>query len=90
MKTTGPDLRDWICGVACLTILLLALRLEAQQGYTLAGTQIQMNSRSHWEAWDIAGGIVDIAPDGSVRPNFMRKNINAALDAEKYLDNLNH
>ncbi len=32
----------------------------------------------------MAGGIAGIAPDGSVRPSFMHKNINAALDAEKF------
>ena len=70
---------------AILLLLLLPVGLGAQQkGYRIAGNQILIDSRSHWEAWETAGGIIDVAPEGSVRPRFMRKKVNAAADAEKF------
>ena len=70
---------------AILLLLLLPVGLGAQQkGYRIAGNQILIDSRSHWEAWETAGGIIDIAPEGSVRPRFMRKKVNAAANAEKF------
>ena len=82
MKATG--LWDWLCRVALLTVLLPVWNLEAQKGYQIAGSQIQINSRSHWQAWEGATGTLNIAPDGAVHPIFMRKNVNAALDAESF------
>ena len=72
---------------ACSAALLLAWTHPAglqAQGHTIAGNQILIAQKAHWEAWAIAGGIADITADGSVRPRFMRKNTNVALDAESH------
>ncbi len=58
--------------------------VEAQPGYTFHGNQILVDRPSHWEAWTVNAGISDIRPDGSVAPRFVRKRINAALDATEY------
>ena len=58
--------------------------VEAQPGYTLQGNQIVVDRPSHWRAWTVNAGISDIRADGSVAPRFVRKQINAALDATEY------
>ena len=58
--------------------------VEAQPGYTLQGNQIVVDRPSHWEAWTVNAGISDIRADGSIAPRFVRKQINAALDAPEY------
>ena len=73
---------------ACLggvVFLLLPLGAAAQpKGHSIEGNQVLVNTPSHWQAWDVAGGMVDIAPEGAVSARFTRKNINAALDAEGF------
>lgn len=62
-----------------------ALRLEAQPGYTVQGNQIRIDTRAHWQSWDVDTGIASVTPDGSVSPRFLRKQVNAALDAPEYV-----
>ncbi len=64
-------------------LLLSSLPLEGQQAYRISGNQLVVDRRAQWEAWKTAGGLVDISAQG-VRPKFIRKNINAALDAEQF------
>ena len=59
-------------------------RVEAQPGYAFQDNQIVVDRPSHWEAWTVNAGISDIRPDGSIAPRFVRKEINAALDASEY------
>ena len=83
MRTVTPE---WSRRLAApiLALLLLPLALAAQQkGHAVTGDRILVNSSSHWQAWDVDGGIADIA-DGSVRPNFVHRDINAALDAASF------
>ena len=84
MKTPVSGSLRW-AGIAIWLALLLPFHLEAQQkGHALSGNQILINSSSHWSAWDVAGGIAEITADGSVGPRLIRKNVNAALDADKF------
>ena len=70
--------------LAIFLFLLLPFYLGAQtKGYSIAGNQIQVNSDLHWQQWEVAGGIAHIA-DGAIGPKLMRKNINAALNAEVF------
>ena len=82
---TGRRIRTR-CRFPALLILCTALvdRVEAQPGYTLQGNQIVVDRPSHWQAWTVNAGISDIRPDGSIAPRFVRKEINAALDAPEY------
>ena len=74
----------------CLRLALLIIctaaveRVGSQPGYRFQGNQIVVDRPSHWEAWTVNAGISDIRPDGSVAPRFVRKQINAALDASEY------
>ena len=84
-----PSFRDGLrfrChGLALLiTCAATADSVEAQPGYTLQGNQIVVDEPSHWEAWTVNAGISDIRSDGSIAPRFVRKEINAALDATEY------
>ena len=71
--------------LAALTALFLsAVPLLAQQGYRFGASQIVAETQEHWEAWDVNAGISWITPDGSVSPRFVRKPVNAALEAPRY------
>ena len=69
---------------AILVLLLCPVHLWAQKGHAIRGDAITTDRGTQWEAWKVAGGTVDISPDGSVGPRFMRKDINAALDAPEF------
>lgn len=71
----------------CWLALLLggsASQVLAGPGYTLQGNQIIVNRPAHWEAWGVSAGLVNISPEGAVSPRFLRKQVNAALDASQY------
>ena len=68
---------------AGFAVLLLSIQIQAQ-AYRLSGNQLAIDRRSHWVNWEIAGGLVEISPDGRVAPRFIQKNTNAALDAEQF------
>ena len=57
---------------------------SAQLGYSIQGNEIVVDRSSHWEQWAVAGGTAEITADGSVGPRFLRKGINAALDAAEF------
>ena len=59
-------------------------QLSAQEGYTVEGNQIRVQTREHWQAWDVAVGAAVIAPDGTIAPRYLRRRVNAALDAPEH------
>ncbi len=62
-----------------------ATQLCAQAtGYSVVDNQIRVNTRQHWQSWKVAVGAAAISPEGTVSPRFLRRNINAALDATQY------
>jgi hypothetical protein len=67
-----------------LFLSLFSFSLEAQQGYTIQDNQIVIDTQGHWQAWAINTGISVITAEGSVSPRFLRKQVNAALDAETF------
>jgi len=77
---------------ALLSIFLLlgllitgAADLYAQApGYTIVDNQIRVDTRQHWQSWTVAVGAAAISPEGTVSPRFLRKQVNAALDATQY------
>ena len=62
----------------------LAQVATAQQGHIVRSNEVQVNRASHWRVWQGAASLVDISPTGSLTPVFMRKNVNAALDAASF------
>lgn len=55
----------------------------AQDGYTLGGDRIQIQTKSDWEAWSFPQGTLTVAANGEVRPTRIRKRVNGALDASR-------
>ena len=70
---------------ATVSIIAGPLTLGAQQlGHRVSNSAVTIDRSAEWRVWDVAGGTIDITSDGSVGPRFMRKNVNAALDAADY------
>ena len=81
MRVTG--LRHCACCAASL-MMLVPGSIDAQRGHRVSGSRIQVDSRTHWQAWEGATGVLSITPEGTVRPVFVRKNVNASLDAQSF------
>ena len=79
---TGNAPASWLTALAGLC--LSSIPLSAEQGYSFHANQIVAETREHWEAWNVNAGISRITPDGSVSPRFVRKPVNAALEAPRY------
>ena len=79
---TAHAAAPWLTALAGL--LLSAIPLSSEQGYTFHANQIVAETQEHWEAWDVNAGISRITPEGSVSPRFVRKRVNAALEAPRY------
>ena len=67
----------WI--LLCATMLCAVA--SAQEGYVLEGQRVLVESMEQWEAWQAPAGVHVIEPDGTVRPRFLRADINAVADA---------
>jgi hypothetical protein len=53
-------------------------------GYSIVDNQIRVETAEHWQSWTVAVGAASITPEGTVSPRFLRKRVNAALDAPKF------
>ena len=51
---------------------------------TSSADQLRFDSARDWRQWQLPLGIVELTPDGSIEPVRIRKNINAALNAEDF------
>ena len=47
----------------------------------LNAEELRFDNAAQWRQWTLPIGIVELTPQGVVRPLAVRKNINAALDA---------
>ena len=65
----------------CLVFCVSAL---AQEGYRLQGRRVLVQGAEQWAAWQGPLGVHVIEPDGTVRPRFLRADINAVADAELF------
>ena len=72
----------------CWALVVLGLFLRPgtswAQGYTVQADKVVVRSREHWQAWSFPKGTLEIA-DGKVRPRFVRKRINACLNASEFI-----
>lgn len=67
--------------------ILLAFPLQAwsQQGHAIRGNQVLIDRAAHWQVWKGASSLLDISTaDNTVRPSFIRKEVNAAQDAPQF------
>ena len=65
-------------------ILLLSPLPALAQGYTIEGNRIVVEGEEQWNEWSYPQGTLDILEDGGVRPVYIRKNINACLNARDF------
>lgn len=56
----------------------------AQEGYRLLSDQVLVNTADHWQAWEAPIGVRVVHADGTVEPRFLRRDINAALNAGQF------
>ena len=54
------------------------------QGYRTERNSIVVDTQTHWETWSYPQDVVEITPDGWMRPVFFRKKINAVLNATQF------
>jgi hypothetical protein len=81
-RETAPGLRlFWVC-----LFLLARVPLAAQEGegYRLLPDQVVVETPEHWRAWKAPEGVRLIRPDGSVEPRYLRRDIDAVLNAGQY------
>ena len=69
-----------------LIFALLAFDGEdaAAQGYRLLGDRVDVSRAGHWQDWAVPRGARIIHADGTVEPRFIRRDINAVLNAGQF------
>jgi len=79
-------MRRMLLGVAIVGTLILANVAASQEGdgYRLNANRVEVSTRLDWETWDVADGAAVIEADGTVRPRFLRRDINASLNADEF------
>ena len=66
-------------------LLVFPLQAWSQQGHAIRGNQVLIDRAAHWQVWKGASSILDISTtDNTVRPSFMRKEVNAAQNALQF------
>ena len=67
------ELKQLLCrsGVIGAAVLLVATSLYGQ-GYQIRGSEVVVDSREHWDHWQVPTHLVTVEPDGSVRANNFR------------------
>ena len=79
---------SWTYGAFVGAVLCLLLAhppiLVAQTGYRLTRDEVVIDQAAHWAAWDAPVGTHLVAPEGVVLPRFLRRDINAALNAMEF------
>lgn len=66
-------------------LLIFPLQAWSQQGHAIRGNQVLINRAAHWQTWKGASSLLDISrADNTVRPSFIRKEVNAAQNAPQF------
>ncbi|MEW6752631.1 MAG: hypothetical protein AB1505_16850 [Candidatus Latescibacterota bacterium] len=71
-------------------LLLGATGLGAQQtppsaGYTLSSGALVVQGADHWSGWQSGDGARHLEADGTVRPHFLRRDVDAVTDARSFV-----
>lgn len=62
-----------------------AVGVWAQAGHRVTSSQVVVNSRTHWQNWSFPSGVLELGVSGSVRPQSLRRDINAVQDIVDHL-----
>ncbi|MCY3788987.1 MAG: hypothetical protein OXH63_09400, partial [Gemmatimonadetes bacterium] len=71
--------------ISIVLVLGWAVSVSAQVGHRVTASQVVVNSRVHWQNWSFPPGVLELGADGSVRPQHVRRDINAVQDIVDYL-----
>ena len=71
--------------ISVVLVLGWAVSVSAQVGHRVTASQVVVNSRAHWQNWSFPPGVLELGADGSVRPQNVRRDINAVQDIVDYL-----
>jgi len=55
------------------------------QGYTVQTDKVVIDTEEHWRHWSFPIDIVDITPEGTIGPRYIRKEVNAVLSATEFV-----
>ena len=81
--TDGVNPRAFWPAVLCL-LLTHPPTLSAQTGYRLTRDEVVIDQAAHWAEWEAPIGTHVVTAEGVVLPRFLRRDINAALNAVEF------
>jgi hypothetical protein len=70
--------------LACAIAMLLSSAAIAQDGYRLLADGIVVTTQAHWQSWSAPDGVRVVDTEGVVTPRFLRREINAVLNADQF------
>ena len=82
-RSVAPFIRRAWPAVLCLLLTHPPI-LTAQTGYRLTRNEVVIDQAAHWAAWEAPAGTHVVAAEGVVLPRFLRRDINAALNAVEF------
>ena len=65
--------------------VLMAAAAAPQEGYRLTPEEVVVDRTSHWSAWQLPEGALELGADGTVTPRGLERRANAALNAHDYM-----
>ncbi|HIE04424.1 MAG TPA: hypothetical protein EYP61_06655 [Candidatus Latescibacteria bacterium] len=67
-----------------VVLLIVGLSLAQDKGYTLLWDRVMVHGKDQWKAWSYPRDVVVFGEDGSVGPRYLRKPVNACLNAGNF------
>ena len=80
MRTSGP----YVAAALALAVVIPTGGQETE-GYRLSSTRIVIDESEHWQTWAAPVGSAVVGDDGTVRPRFLRRDINAVVNAPEFV-----
>ena len=77
------------CGFLHLFLLLVTACTVWAQGHRLRTDRVEVQTRTHWQAWDFPTDMVEISPTGTIKSKYIQSPHNAVLDAENFTYGIN-
>ena len=80
----------WVAAMDKLLLVFVCLLMPmssvlSAQGYSIRDNRIVVQTKDDWMQWRYPKDVVEITDDGKVRPVYIRKDINACLDALSFI-----
>ena len=60
--------------------------IRDESGYRVEPGLVSVEDAAHWRAWDAGDGTRIVAADGTVRPRFIRADIDAVANAGEFIN----